>query len=166
VKTTFAVYGPCEVPVYQGAGGRTITTDEVRVFWQSNSSVAKSKGCYVFAMRAGKGFSPYYVGKATKGFKQEAFSPHKLTKYQQCLADYRRGTPVMFFVVASGKKGGNTAHIGELEGFLIQVGLTANPYLLNVKGTKAEDWGITGVLRGGKGKPSQDARQFRRLMKI
>jgi len=32
---------------------------------------------------------------ATKTFKQEIFAPQKLTKYQQALADYHKGTPVM-----------------------------------------------------------------------
>ena len=49
---------------------------------------------------------------------------------------------------------------------MIQVGLAANPNLLNVKCTKAEEWGIVGVLRGGKGKTSMRAKQFRMLMKI
>ena len=167
MATIFTVNGPYEVPVYQGKGGRTVTTDEVKQFWKDNAWAGKLRGCYVFGIRAGKGLTPTYVGKATRGFKQEAFSPHKLTKYQQSLADYQKGTPILFFVTAPSKKGApNTAHIGELEKFLIQVALTANPYLLNVKGTKAEQWGIAGVLRGGKGKPSNDARQFKRLVKI
>jgi hypothetical protein len=73
----------------------------------------------------------------------------------------------LFFVVAPMRRGApNTAHIRELEDFLIQTALTANPYLLNVKGTKAEEWGIIGVLRAGRGKPSRAAREFKRLMKI
>ncbi len=37
---------------------------------------------------------------------------------------------------------------------------------LNIKGTKTEEWGIAGVLRGGQGKPPRGARDFRKLMKI
>ena len=73
----------------------------------------------------------------------------------------------MFFVVAPTKKGApNAAHIGSLEDFLIQTGLAANPELLNVKGTKAEEWGIAGLLRARQGKPSHAARAFKQLMKL
>jgi hypothetical protein len=139
----------------------------VRSFWEANPDLRNRRGCYVFGVRAGKGMTPGYVGSARKTFKQEVFAPHKLTRYQQFLADYARGTPILFFVLAPKKKGvPNAAHIRALEDFLIQTGVVANSGLLNIKGTKAEDWGISGVLRGGKGKPSKDAREFRRIMKL
>jgi len=167
MQTTFAVQGPFEVPCYQGKAARTFTDDNVKDFWRKHSQSGSQRGCYVFGIRAGKGWTPGYVGKATKSFKQEVFAHHKLTRYQQFLADYLKGTPVVFFIIAPKKKGApNSAHIGQLESFLIQVGLAANPNLLNVKGTKAEEWGIAGVLRGGKGKTSATAKQFSKLMKI
>lgn len=74
---------------------------------------------------------------------------------------------MLFFVTLPKKKGApNASHIRELEDFLIQAGLAANPDLLNIKGTKTEEWGIAGVLRGGKGKRSNEAKQFRQIMKI
>jgi len=83
------------------------------------------------------------------------------------LADYRKGTPLIFLVASPLKKGANNiTHIGELEDFLIQVGLAANSDLLNIKGTAMEEWGVAGVLRGGKGKAAKDAKEFRRMMKI
>lgn len=167
MTTIFSVIGPLKIPTYEGKAARSITDANVREFWDTHAGVAKHRGCYVFGIRAGKGFTPSYVGKATKTFKQEAFAPHKLTRYQQALADYRKGTPIMFFVIAPKKKGApNNKHIGQLEVFLIQAGLAANPDLLNIKGTKQESWGISGVLRGGKGKRSAAAHSFRALMKI
>lgn len=167
MPTLFTVIGPCEVPVYQGKAGRTITDENVREFWAANPELESRRGCYVFGVRAGKGLTPAYVGKATKSLRQEVFAHHKLTRYQQFLVDYRKGTPVLFFLLAPQRKGApNSAHIGELEDFLIQTGLAANPDLLNIKGTKAEEWGISGVLRGGKGKPSNSAQLFRRLMNL
>jgi hypothetical protein len=167
VATTFSVEGPFEVAVYQGKAGRTITDENVKTFWADNQVLAKRRGCYVFGIRAGKGWTPGYVGKATKSFKQEVFAHHKLTRYQQFLADYQKGTPVLFFVVLPVKKGkANAAHIGDLERFLIQTGMAANSDLLNIKGTKEAEWGISGVLRSGKGKPSKAAADFRKLMKL
>ncbi len=166
MATTFLVEGPLNVPYYQGKAGRTITDDDIKTFWLKHEVISKGRGCYVFGIRAGKGLTPGYVGKATKSFKQETFAPHKLTRYQQFLADYQKGTPVLFFVTAPKKKGApNSAHIRQLETFLIQVALASNPELLNIKGTKAERWGIAGVLRS-KGKPSASAQQFKRLMKV
>ena len=37
-----------------------------------------------------------YVGQATKMFKQECFNPANLHKYAAGLADYKKGSPVMF----------------------------------------------------------------------
>ena len=121
----------------------------------------------MFGIRASKGYKPAYVGKATKTFKQEVFSHHKLTRYQQYLADVGKGTPVIFFVIAPKRRGApNSRHIGQLEDFLIQAGVAANPAFLNVRGTKVEEWGIAGVLRSGKGKRSESASELIKLMKI
>lgn len=158
---------PFDIPFYQGKAGRTITDDNIKDFWSQNAPLGQRRGCYVFGIRAGKGFTPGYVGKATKTFRKEAFAPHKLTRYQQFLADYKRGTPVLFFLTAPTKKGApNVAHIADLEAFLIQTALAANPDLLNIKGTKAEEWGVGGVLRGGKGKPTVAAQSLRQMLKL
>ena len=166
MTTYFTVQGPFEVPVYEGKAGRTITPENIEGFWQHNSAMASSRGCYVFGIRAGGGFTPGYVGRASKSFKQEVFTGHKLAKYQQFLVDYAKGTPVFFFLAYPVKKGKpNTKHIGELEEYLIQLGMTANPDLLNIKGTQVEEWGIKGMLRAGKGKPSKATAYFKTMMK-
>ena len=118
-------------------------------------------------MRAGRGMTPAYVGKTNKGFGQECFTPDKLGKYNRCLSTYKRGTPVLFLVTYPRRQGRqNNTHIGDLEVFLIQTGVAANPELLNVQNTKAADWNIIGVLRSGAGKPSAAAGAFRKLMSL
>ena len=167
MTTIFRVIGPRVVPVYEGRAGRTITDDEVRHFWEANHDLVHHRGCYVFGMRAGRGMTPAYVGKAGKTFRQEVFADNKLKRYQRLLADYRRGTPVLFFVVAPRRRGApNSAHIGQLERFLIQSAVLANPDLLNVQNTKADEWGISGVVRGSKGKHSAAARGLRTMLKL
>lgn len=166
MATSFEVVGPLEIPFYKGAGGRSITEENIRDFWLENPHFAERRGCYVFGVRAGGGFSPGYVGKAGRTFRQECFAPHKLAKYQQFLADYGKGTPVLFLLAAEVKKGAPPLnHIQDLESFLIQLGVVANPDLLNVRGTKQAEWSIRGVLRS-QGKPSKAALQFRRMMKF
>lgn len=65
-------------------------------FWDSTDGIAHARGTYVFAVRAGRGARPVYVGGATRNFKQEVFTPHKLEKYQRCLADFKKGTPILY----------------------------------------------------------------------
>lgn len=166
MTTQFVVRGPFEVRTTKLNAGRTITTENVKVFWEEHPDEAWLRGCYVFAMRAGRGLTPGYVGKATKTFKQEVFTPQKVMKYQQFLARYRRGAPVMFFIEAPKKRGlANGRHIAGLEAFLIQVAAAANSELLNVQGTKEADWSIQGVLRS-KGKPSKEARALKRTLNL
>ncbi len=167
MATQFYVEGPLKIPVTKGKVANTITSEDVKAFWAKHPHVVKHRGCYVFAMRAGKGYTPYYVGQATRTFKRELFQPHKLAKYQRALADYHRGTPVLLLVIAPRRKGkANTSHIGQLEDFLIQVAVAANPDLLNIQGTKQERWSIAGVLRSGQGKASNAATALKRALKL
>lgn len=161
---TFEIKGPLMVPTYDGRAAKIVDSESLSAFWDS-SGVARRRGCYLFAVRASKGIRPVYVGRATKNFKQEVFTPHKLEKYQRCLADTNKGTPVLFFLMSPTKKGKpNVKVIRELEDYLIQTAVSRNPELLNVKGTEREDWGIAGVLRGGSGKPSKGALAFKKTM--
>jgi hypothetical protein len=138
---TVSVSGPLEIPIYEGRAARTITKDNGREF--------------------------FYVGRATRTFRKEAFTPDKLTKYAECLADYQKGTPVMFFVAMPVRRGrANATHISELEDFLIQTAVAVNPELLNIKGTREQEWGIAGVLRGGRGKASKSAQLFGQMMRL
>jgi len=105
------------------------------------------------------------VGRATRSFKQEVFTPHKLEKYQRCLADFNRCTPVLYFLCAPDGRGAlNRSAVAELEEFLIQTAVKRNPDLLNVRGTKRQDWAIAGVVRSGVGKPSKAARSFSKIL--
>jgi hypothetical protein len=163
----FEVFGPCEVGVQKNNAGRIITKNEIKDFWETFSHLRNRKGCYVFGFHAAKGMKPMYVGKATKSFKGEVFQPHKLNKYYAALSKQSKGTPVLFFVCAPlGKGAPNKNQIGEIESFLIQAGLAANRALLNEKDTKPETWSIAGVVRGQRGKPSQAAQDFKKLMNL
>ena len=118
----------------------------------------------MFAVRAGKGYTPLYVGKTTNCFEKECFTDHKLKHYNYGIAPYLKGTPVMFFVTYPTKKGKvNASDIADLENFLIQVGRTINPDLRNIIGVKQPTWGIKGVIRGGKGKANGSEDAFRRV---
>lgn len=165
--TIFDVVGPLKVPFYSGKGGRAITDEDVRRFWALHKVYKERRGCYVFGRRAGKGFTPGYVGKATKSLGQEVFAHHKLSRYQQFLVDYGKGTPVLFFIMPPVKQGKpNSSLMGKIERYLINLGFTANSKLLNQQYTKPEGWGIRGVIRGGQGKVAKGTIGFRQMMGI
>jgi len=164
-RVLFDVAGPILVPCLEGAAGKHIGPPEGRKFFEENPALAKAKGCYVFGVRAGKGITPVYVGRATKSFGQECFTLHKLEKYNRGLLDYVKGTPVIFLVVLRIRKGAtNLKAISELEYYLIQIAFNRNENLLNERRVNRPVWGIPGVVRGGKGKPSRDAGSFVRAM--
>jgi hypothetical protein len=165
--TKFTAHGPFEVPNYRGPGGRTVRAIDGREFFNHHKALAPKRGCYVFGIRAGRGITPVYVGKATISFEAECFAVHKLSKYNESLADYARGTPVLFFVTHPDQRGRvATNRIRDLELFLIQAGVAANADLLNVRGTQAANWAIEGVIRSRVGRPTSAATAFRNCMKL
>lgn len=165
--TSFVVHGPFEITFEKKKGGRTL---DFRDFWLTESDayyLADRCGCYVFAMRAGGGLRPIYVGKATKTFQQETFNPTNKHKYHQGFSDYARGTPVMYFVVHPEQKGPtNSKQIKEIEDFFIQAGVVKNPNIQNVKGTQKPSWSIKGVMRSGVGKRSKAELEFSAIFDI
>ncbi len=152
----FKVHGPLEIPAERRPGGRAITRDVVADFWSKNPSLADERGCYLFAMRAGGGIVPGYVGKAALGpFSNEAFTHDKLSKYQQFMTHYARGTPVMFFLSAPNGRGRpNGRAITECEHDLIVLAARASPKLINVHGTSGPSFVIPHVTEETRGRPS------------
>ena len=158
----FTVVGPFEVPLRHGSRCGYIET-RCPDFWEKHPEYRAKRGCYVFAMRAAKGYRPVYVGKTKKTFEKEIFESHKVADhYTPALAKTGRGTPVMFFVIAPPKTGKTT--ITNLEKFLIKIGVAKNPELSNIQNRQEAEWGIKGILLGGKGKKSKTAIQFSIMM--
>lgn len=154
----FIVSGPHLVPVYHGKVARIVRAEEGDAFFKTHPSLKARTGCYVFAMRSGGGITPLYVGKATKSFGQECFTAHKLGKCNQILADYAKGSLVLFLFESPQGKKAPSYQIDLLENFLIQSALSVNDELLNIKKTKQESWSIRGIIRSNSGKPSKSAK--------
>jgi hypothetical protein len=163
---SFSVKGPFNVPVAKFKVGRGIDKTGIATFWEAHSELATQYGCYVFGFRAAKGSKPVYVGKATRTFKQEVFTDHKLNKYSQAFAVQAKGVPILFFVCLNRAKGArNKTAIDEVESFLIQAGLAANKNLLNDRKISVESWSIGGILRS-RGKAPAPAQAFRKFIKL
>ena len=147
--------------------GRQVSAANGKAFWAVHTGIATQAGCYVFAFKASKGYKPVYAGKATKSFKQEVFTPHKLNHFNTGLGHQKRGTPVLFFVCLNKTSGAvSESAIDEAESYLIQAGLAANADLLNDKKTKVATWSINGIVRSKAGKPSAAACELRKCIKV
>lgn len=162
----FEIQGPFEIPFTKGPGGRIVHWDE---FWRTNeieeAEVKGAKGVYVFAWRASKGYTPWYVGSATKTFGQEATSDRNQKIYLEIMSGYKSGTPVLFFVVHPAQRGkANRKAILEIEDFLIPFCAKANKALKNVHGNRAPSWRINGFIRSRQGPRPIAARRFVRCV--
>jgi hypothetical protein len=157
----YGVYGPFPIP----AGRPRFIEKRARddVFDQAESAcrgLSQAHGCYIFSMRAGRGYRPWYVGKACGkgGFRGECFQAHKLQHYNSVVTKTRRGTPVLHLIARSTRSGKLSfrnagQEIEWLERMLIGLALRENPELLNRKDTKyLKDLVVPGIL-GRPGKP-------------
>jgi len=116
-------------------------------------------------MRSGGGITPVYVGKTKRSFLEECFGLHQLDKYNRCLSQSARGTPVLFLLAYPLKRGRASSEvIDELEDWLIQVAWSRNSSLLNVQGIKTQRWGVRSVVRSPTGGMSADAAIFKKMM--
>jgi len=170
MATDLMVYGPFDIAFDKNGKVKRVTAAHGVTFW-ADAAVAHLKlkqGCYVFGLRAAKGFKPWYVGKASKGFEQETFTSHKLNHYNDALFRGHKGTPVLFFVAPfDNKRKVPTAELNHMEKELIQFAANRNPDLYNVQNTKnVPEWTIKGVIRSTTGKPNAAERKFKKMMKI
>jgi len=164
------ISGPFEVSCEKATRGssRRIEAGNVKEFWETGAGHYSTKqGCYIFALKAGRGYTPWYVGKTKRqSLRDECFGQFQLGKYNKALFNHR-GKPVIFFVAPAGNK--NVAPrevVVELEHYLIQQGYYENKGILNKANAKEPRWGIKGVLRSGRGKPDSTAGAFAKMMGI
>jgi len=166
--TALETFGPVKIPFVGVGKMKHIRDEHIAEFWGQAIArdMVKKQGCYVFALQASKGFVPWYVGKASKTFKQEIFTDHKIKKYNQLLWEGKKGTPVMFFVaLPANLRKVPVKVINDMEKFLIQSAVLKNEDVLNTHNTKnLPEWSIKGVVRASKGKPSAKSQVFKTMM--
>jgi hypothetical protein len=123
-------------------------------FWDEVGEYRHDVGVYVFAIKASKGYTPVYVGKAARqSFEYEVFSiTNRGNHYNPALLAWQRGIPVLFLIIhPKGKGKTNERAIDQVETFFIDVASMKNPNLSNVKKRKQHKWRVSGVVRGKKG---------------
>lgn len=171
MRTCFVLYGPFSIAFDGGSKKhpKFIERKQEKTFWtQAGASTLREKrGCYVFALRASRGFVPWYVGKTNKGFAKECFTPAKLNIYNSVMHQRLRGTPVLFFVAPRGNRTVVSKEIvHEVEIYLIQTAARRNPGLKNVHHAKKPTWLIQGAVYSNRGKPPETAQKFKTMMAL
>lgn len=178
--TQYEVFGPYDVPVEltrkkakQIIERKTSPEEEANgVFgldswWgqDERADLRSCTGCYVFAMRAGKGYTPWYVGKTSKRtLEDEAFTDRNI-KMMNALANNIKGTLVLF-LVSTGRAKTNDKHVDEIETWLIEKASAANSGLLNVQKTKDADWTINGLMGDGRKSQPDPAKALARALNL
>ena len=173
VSLVFEPVGPFVIPHRRlpGGGGKRIEREHASEFWDDDElkEIANRVGCYIFGIKAGGGFRPFYVGMTTKSFKQEALQAHKRSDhYNRVLSTNRRGRPVLFFAMyPSSKRTIKEGAIKELELILIYLVRQQNPAATNDKGRRFHPPAIQGVLNSfGRGARTNAAQNMRRLLNL
>lgn len=163
-RRVFKVVGPLSVPTRS----KFIDVEHVKEFWAENKLYAKHRGVYLLAIKAGKGFTPIYVGKTNKSFVQEVFTKPNLHKYNSALAEYRRCSVVTFLMVYPTHRGVlNARYIDHAETFMIQLAQQANPLIKNVrKVNRLPEWAIEGINDSRRGQRSQPVKNLRRALNL
>ncbi len=165
----FKVYGPFRIKATKRAAARVLSYES---FWDSDKrldELSSRTGVYVFAIKPPRAstFTPYYVGKATKGFAQEVFTSDKLVKYYNVLSQFRSGYPVLFFLVAPMNAGPvNKRAISAVEKHFTKLGKLVNPNIENVHGIKLPNWSVGGLIRSSTRKASRSAKEFAAMFEL
>lgn len=93
----YAVHGPFTITRKKANGliaSRRSDRDQ-KMFWErvreTDQKLPSACGCYVFALRAGRGSTPWYVGLASKqDFEHECFGSHQVNIYNESIAKKKR----------------------------------------------------------------------------
>jgi hypothetical protein len=155
VAMQFGVEGPFEVTRHDDKkliDNRSLA--DLRTAVEDHCEGLSRACCYVFAIRAGQGYTPHYVGQAcVTSLVGEALNASNCMKYNKIKNG--KGTPVIFLLPLLTKTGkfrkrpasGKLPSIEFLEKWLITTCLVKNPNLQNNKLTKhLRQVRVTGVL--------------------
>ncbi len=138
------------------------------------SGLSGACGCYIFALRAAKGYRPWYVGQSCKtSIANEALNSTNREKYNRILSEYT-GTPVLFLMPLRTPKGGfrklkttdgSLKSVSFLERWLISVAIHKNPDLANNKETMLlRRLHVAGVFNARKGESTKASQELNKAL--
>lgn len=172
----FDVAGPFKIK--QHGAKQVITKESLRLLKtkleEYEEGLSDACGCYVFAVRAGKGYTPYYVGQACKSsLPNEALNPSNISNYNGILT-HRKGTPVLFFIPMRTPQGkfrkrnktnGYLSSLTFLERWLIHAAVSKNYDLINSKETYfLKNIHVKGIFNARKGESTSDSQELAKAL--
>jgi hypothetical protein len=133
--------------------------------------LSEACGCYVFALRAGKGYTPHYVGQACKNsLLKESLNATNVVAYNEILGE-SKGTPVLFLIpllTPNGKFRKQTTgeraipEVDFLEHWLIAEALRKNDGLKNNKETRfLRKIHVVGIFNSRQGEATLASRELK-----
>ncbi len=172
----FEVFGPYNIKRFTP---RKILTKDTLVAIRNEcpEELKLSCGCYVIATRAGKGYTPWYVGKANKtSLISEAFNASNINKLNETFA-HINGTPVVFFLPLLTQRGdkfarptstpGGRKSINFLENWLIASALQKNSNLINQKQTRfVRELHVRGLFNARQGEADDHSNILKRALNL
>ena len=172
-QKVFKPLGPFEVDFENLPGGKRITKDHVKNFWNTRRNLERirhGKGIYVFGMKVAAGIIPCYIGKTNNSFEKECFTDRNINIYNGEIIRYARNyKPFLFFLIYEQRKGKKVSDkvLRELERHVINLASEKNTDLANIRGFESENHffiaGLGGGGRGG-GAPTREGSFFKRMI--
>lgn len=172
----FTIHGPFDMIRNKTTSLIDRDNHAVKSFWEivdkEVNGLSLGCGCYVFATRAGKGTTPWYVGMSSRqSFAKECFASHKINIYNDVIAG-QKGTPILFLIAkrTDGDKfvkpsTNRQEDIYYLETLLIGATIEKNSDLMNIKKTKLlKELIVPGLINTPKRKPYKSEREFNELL--
>ena len=155
-----------DMKLIKGKCGRKQDEKRIKTIIKQYSSFTDDYGCYVYSVKAGKGYTPVYVGSAVEQtLGEEAFSADKGLKYLEQMVDYAKGTLMVSFVVPEKRRGRTPKRaIQQLEKYLTVVAYRKNRNLINVKNLGRVGWYIAGAVHAKPGAPRNEVKEFKKMM--
>ncbi len=146
----YIISGPHVIPtkrISKGVKHLDFSKEAVDKFWKDEKDrtglpIDAACGCYIYGIRAGKGFTPWYVGQAKVSFDRQLFSLHKYQKFFEHYEAIHKGTPVVMLIIRQTSKGKiegvkiSKAEADWVEDYLTRRALDKNPRLLNEQNTR------------------------------
>lgn len=170
----FSVSKGIHVEFEMCACGRKFSPESVNGILAKYKKFTDNFGCYIYAIKAGKGFTPIYIGSATKqSLGKESFDGDKLLKCLQHMASYLKGSLQITFIVPKDKiaddartrRGRCPAKtIWKLEKVLTAVAYRKNNNLVNKHNHCLAEFFINGAMNSDAGRPRKDVVAFKEMM--
>jgi hypothetical protein len=174
----YGVFGPFEIA--RTEHGR-VTFDSPRegrnFFWrqvdEGKDGLSEACGCYVFALRHGETYTPWYVGKAERmSFRQECSSVGKKYIFDGVLDKKSHSTPTLFLIARTTPSGRlcrrtifGYRDIRFLEKMLIGQALERNGDLANIMETSLlTEMVVPGVVNSPQRPPTLAERALRKAL--